>query len=468
MNVGFDVAQAALDLLRGAGGEPDATPGRLPLRIVGGAPAYDTPHRIVEACAAAIAANAIAVEQWWRHCGGAAQHIEIDLLQAAAGLYPVRYQRQNGYPMPLIPGAELAQDFFETADDRWFYPVASYPALRNRTLEILDCANTRPALARAIRKHTGDALEDLFALHRIPGACVRSRAQWLAHPQGQALSRNPTICIRRIADSAPVPPPATLPERPLSGLRVLDVSHVIAGPVVARTLAEQGAEALRISAPYQPDPLVQIMDTGIGKRAAFLDLRQEADTERLRRLCRDADVFIDSWRPGSLARRGFSAQDLTRMRPGIIHVSVSTYGSDGPWADRGGFEQIGQLVSGICHTEGRGGRPRLVPSHFLNDYLTGYLGAAGAAAALLLRSLHGGSYQVEVSLTGTSMWVQSLGEQPVPAQPVDPFAIQPVLESRDSPYGKLEQLPPIARFSRTPARWDLPPVPLGAHVAAWL
>ena len=459
---------AADDLLLGAGLDADFIAGRLPLKLAGEVPAYNTRHKIVEAVAAALAANACAVESFWRLCGGAPQRIEIDLKQAAASLYPVRYQRQNGYPMPLLPGAELAQDFFATSDGRWFYPVASYPHLRNKTLELLDCPNTIAGLAKAIRHRAADELEELFALHKVPAAYARSKEEWLNHPQGRCLALQPAITVQRIGETAPFSPPAALPERPLSGVRVLDCSHVIAGPVVARTLAEQGAEALRISGPHQPDPLVQIMDTGIGKRSAFLDLRTPIDTGKLRELCRVADVFIESWRPGSLDRRGFSATELASMRPGIVYVSVSTYGPAGPWAQRGGFEQIGQLVSGICHTEAAGGRPRLVPTHFLNDYLTGYLGAAGTATALLLRARYGGSYHVNVSLTRTSMWVQSLGEQLLPAQAVDPFAIEPRLESRDSPYGRLDQLPPVAQFSITPSRWDLPPVPLGAHRAHWI
>ncbi|PJI42236.1 CoA transferase [Ferrovibrio sp.] len=456
----------ALALLSQMGLDAASFPARHPLRIIGDVPAFDTQHRIVEAAAISLAAYAIAVDCFWQENRGRAQRLSIDLLQAAAAIYPVRYQKQNGYPMPLLPGAELAQDFFPTRDERWFYPVASYPHLRNRALEILDCANTKAALGRAIAGHKADELEALFTAHKIPAAYVRTKPEWQAHPQGQILARLPAVQVRQVGDAGYVAP-ASAPSRPLEGIRVLDFSHVIAGPVTARTLAEHGADVLRVSAPHQPDPLIQIMDTGIGKRTAFLDIRNPADLDRLKALCRTADVFVDSWRPGVLAKYGLTPEQLSDIQPNLIYVTINTFGPHGPWADRGGFEQIGQLVSGICHTESRGGRPRLVPTHFLNDYLTGYLAAAGVVAALTRRFRTGGSYHVAASLTQTSMWVQSLGEAEPGRDTVNPFEISPVLEKRASPFGMLEQLPPVVGFSDTPARWDLPPHPLGAHLPHW-
>ena len=456
----------ALSLLSQMGFDASSYPARNPVRVTGDAPSFDTHHRIVEASAISLVAYATAVDCFWQEKRGKAQKLSVDLLQAAAAIYPVRYQKQNGYPMPLLPGAELAQDFFQTRDGRWFYPVASYPHLRNRTLEILDCANTKVALGRVIARREADALEALFAAHKIPAAYVRTRSEWRAHPQGRILAGIPAVQIRRIGE-APYAAPASSPSRPLADLRVLDFSHVIAGPVAARTLAEHGADVLRISAPHQPDPLVQIMDTGIGKRTAFLDIRNAADLGKLKDLCRSADVFVDSWRPGVLAKHGLTPEQLSAIQPNLIYVTINTFGPHGPWADRGGFEQIGQLVSGICHTEGRGGRPRLVPTHFLNDYLTGYLAAAGVVAALHRRQREGGSYHVTASLTQTSMWVQSLGEVAPENTTVNPFEIAPVLERRASPFGMLEQLPPVVGFSETPPCWELPPHPLGSHLPVW-
>lgn len=462
--LGNTARTAIRSLLHGAGLAAEVAP----LRLTGLAPDYATRHRIVLAAVAALGAQACAAEAWWRHRGGRGQDIEIELVQAAAGLCTVHYQRQHGYSMPARPGAELKGGFYKTADGRWFYPIGPYPHLRNGILDALDCPNNAAAIGRAIGSMPADELEALFASRKLPGVFVRTREEWLAHEQGALLSGVPVISIEKVDDEDGSGPGGERGAQPLSGLRVLDVSHVIAGPVAARTLAEQGAQVLRVSAPHQPDPVQQIMDTGIGKRSAFLDLDVPADVRRLRMLCSTADVFVQSWRPGGMERRGLSPREVAGIRPGIVYVSVNAYGGAGPWATRGGFEQVGQIVSGIAHDEGDDGQPRLVPTFLLNDYLTGYLAAAGAVVGLLLRATRGGSYHVSVSLTRTSMWVQAFGTVARPDAPIDPADLRPRLERRNSPFGSLDQVPPIAQFSLTPSRWALPPAPLGAHAAEWI
>ena len=280
------------------------------------------------------------------------------------------------------------------------------------------------------------------------------------------------MCIRdsKIADSEPEPARANV--RPLDGLRVLDLGHVIAGPVVARSLAEHGADVLRITSPAMQDPFRQTVDTNIGKRSAFLDFDAPTGLQAARDLIAGADVVVQSWRPGSMRNRGLGPQDAAAIRPGVIYVTVTAFGDEGPWGQRGGFEQLGQTVSGISVREGGKGKPRVVPPYLLNDYLTGYLGATGVMQALIRRAQEGGSYHVKVSLARTSMWVQDLGllTDFDPAQPRRHFALElnPLLERRESAYGVLEQFPPVAQFSRTRAAWVLPPAPNGAHPARWL
>jgi crotonobetainyl-CoA:carnitine CoA-transferase CaiB-like acyl-CoA transferase len=441
------------------------------LRLHGVNPPFQSPHELTISAAAAIGAYALAVEKWWHMATGQRQSVGIDWMQAASSLNPGHFQTQSGYALPALSLlTELKADFYRTADDRWFFPIGSYPHLRDGVLELLDCANTAPALAAAIRRQSGDALETAFAERKLPGACARTEEEWLAHPQGKLLAATPVVEVRRIGDSEPEMPGAGA--RPLDALRVLDLGHVIAGPVVARSLAEHGADVLRISPPANQDPFRQTVDTNIGKRSAFLDFDRARDLAKARELLGAADVIVQSWRPGSMERRGLGPRDAAAVRPGIVYVSVSAYGEEGPWGNRGGFEQLGQTVSGIAVREGADGRPRVVPTYLLNDYLTGYLGAAGAMIALIRRATEGGSYHVRVSLTRTSMWVQGLGRTPgyEPRADRGHFAdrLAPLLETRQSAYGPLQQLPPVAQFSRTPARWDLPPAPNGVHPAEWL
>ena len=323
-------------------------------------------------------------------------------------------------------------------------------------------------VAEAVRRWKGAELEEAIVAADACAALVRSHAEWAGHAQAAAVAELPLLTVTKIGDSDPEV--AGSGDRPLDGVRVLDVTHVLAGPTCARTLAEHGADVLRVSAPQQPDAHPQILDTNLGKRCAYIDLRRADDLQRMRDLARSADVFVQSWRPGSLDRMGLGAKDLAALRPGIVYVSVSCFGSDGPWAGRKGFEQMGQTASGIALAEGDAdgaGRPRLVPTYLLNDYLTAYLGAAGALMALSRRAREGGSYHVSVCLTRSSMWVQALGLQPLPAEVQTLASLRPVLCARDSAFGILEQLGPVAGFSRTPAHWALPTAPLGSAAPAW-
>jgi hypothetical protein len=441
------------------------------LRFFGTIPSFDSAHKLTLSSAAAIGAYAMGVEQWWHLATGERQVVGIDWMQAACALNPGHFQKQGGYLLPALSLlTELKADFYKTADNRWFFPIGSYPHLRDGVLDLLQCANNPAALGASIGRWDADALEAAFGEHKLPGVYARSAQEWRKHPQGALLAAKPTIEVLKIGDSEPeMPRPRS---RPLDNVRVLDLGHVIAGPVIARSLAEHGAQVLRVTSPLLQDPFRQTVDTNIGKRSAFLNLDTELDRLKARELVSSSDVVVQSWRPASLEKRGLGAEDAAAIRPGVIYVSVSAFGDEGPWATRGGFEQLGQVVSGIAITEGGTGRPRVVPTYLLNDYLTGYLGAAGVMQALVRRAREGGSYHVKVSLTQTSMWVQGLGlEGAYEARDTRRhFAeeLAPALESRDSAYGPLEQLPPVAQFSRTRAHWALPPAPNGAHPAAWI
>ncbi len=436
------------------------------LLFKGRVPALSTRHQIVAAQAAAVASVAVLVADRWRHAGGPKQQVVIEALQAACSLNPANFQTQHGYPIsPSILIQELKAGFYRTADDRWFFPCGSYPHLRDGTLELLGCANTSSAMARAIAGWSSDELETAFVEHRLTGAYARTASEWLAHPQGLALSAEPVISIEKISDTEPEPASPQL--RPLDDLRVLDMAHVIAGPLVSRTLAEHGADVLRICRPDRPDPLSLIIDTCVGKRSSYLDFTRPGDGERLQALISESDVFVQSFRPDALESVGFGPAEMAQLRPGLIYVSVSCFGFEGPWAGRKGFEYLAQAVSGISIAEGTEGQPKLVPSHLLNDYMTGYLAAAGVLAALRRRAVEGGSFHVKVSLARTSMWIQALGLQDRPAGTEEFAELKPLMESRNSPFGILKQLPPVAQFSHTPAHWSLPPSPLGSHAPVW-
>jgi crotonobetainyl-CoA:carnitine CoA-transferase CaiB-like acyl-CoA transferase len=439
------------------------------IEFQGPAPELQSPHKLASATAAAIAAQAATVMELWRMRTGEQQTVRVDFSDSVHALRPGRYQKQNGYSLdPHNIVNEPVNGFFQCRDGKWIFFVGAYPHLRNGLLRVVDSANTKEALSAAVAKWDSGTLEETLSAEGLTAGVIRTPQEWRSHQHGSQMVGAPVVTIEKIGESEPEPLGRAL--RPLSGLRVLDLTHIIAGPVVARTLAEQGADVLHITVPELPDPLPMIMDTGIGKRNAYLDLKKLEDVSRMRTLCREADIFVQSWRPGSVARLGFGPEEVSRLRPGVIYVSVSAFG-DGPWGDRAAFDQIAQSVTGIAHTEGAGGPPRLVPTYLLNDYLCGYLGAAGVNAALIKRAKEGGSYHVKISLAGTSMWVQSFGllptNQDMQGAQIDPIS-NPRYQRRNSAFGELHQLAPVAEFSRTVASWDLPPAPLGAHLAEWL
>ena len=238
--------------------------------------------------------------------------------------------------------------------------------------------------------------------------------EWAQHPQAAAIASLPLLEIEKIGDS----PPEALPDgpRPLSGVRVLDLTRVLAGPTCARTLAEHGADVLRITARHLPSISSREDDTGHGKLSAYIDLREEKELETMIGLVREADVFSQGYRPGTLARRGLSPEDLAILRPGIVYVSLSAFGRVGPWADRRGFDTVVQTVSGITTRQGElfpGAQPgpQFYPVSAI-DYLTGYLMAFGTLAALARRVREGGSWLVRISLAQVGRWLVELGEVP--------------------------------------------------------
>ena len=329
---------------------------------------------------------------------------------------------------------------------------------------MLGCANEREAVAATVARWDGQALENALAEARQCGALLRTAAEWAAHPQGQALAAVPRVEIVRLGDSAPEPLPAA--DRPLRGVRVLDLTRILAGPTCARTLAEHGADVLYIASPNLPNPPRFILDTGHGKLSAHLDLEQPAAVEQLRGLVRETDVFSEGYRSGSLARRGFGPNELVKLRPGLIYVAINCYGHAGPWEERPGWEQLAQTVTGLTATHSSPDRPVRIPAPVC-DYTTGYLAALGTMVALWRRAHVGGSYLVRASLCQTGMWLHRLGPICDPAAARGLESVDDLCTETHMPLGRLKHLRPALEMSETPPRWERPVVPLGTHPLVW-
>jgi len=435
------------------------------LAITGGEdPVFLTPWRIAAAGSAALGAVGLAVSDLWRLRTGKPQGVTVDRHAATASLRSNTYVLQNGKkPVSWDPLA----GHYPTRDGRVMFLHTNHPHHRAGALRITGAkAETREALAEAVAQWDGLAIEQAIADGGCVGGLVRSREEWNAHPHGVAVAKLPLIDIVKIGEAPPRPLPKG--ERPLSSVRALDLTRVLAGPTSGRVLAENGADVLHIAAPHLPYQTEILMDTGHGKRCAWVDLTKPAGIESMTGLLREADIFTQGYRPGTVAARGFSPERVAELRPGIVCVSICAYGHAGPWADRRGFDSIVQNVTGLSATQGSLAKPRNLPVQAL-DYIAGYLGALGAMVGLARRVEQGGSWLVRVSLVQVAHWLASLGTvEPGKGVAELPEAdLARYLMESDGLFGHLRHLKPVVQLSETPPFFAKPPEPLGTSPARW-
>ena len=443
------------------------------VEITGGTdPILPTSFRIAETSAAALAATGLAVSDLWQLRTGRRQDVAVDRRQATASLRSGHYMKLNGAPVSTARNAVMG--VYPAKNGRWSYLHCNFPNHRAAALGVLGVPEDREAVREAVAKWDALELEEAIIAAKGAGGMVRTMDEWAKHPQAAAIASLPLMEIVKIGGS----PPEKLPDgdRPLSGIRVLDLTRVLAGPTCARTLAEHGADVLKISAAHLPNLGYQEYDTGHGKLSAHLDLREPEDVETLRGLVRDADVFSQGYRPGTLGTRGFSPEALANVRPGIVFVSLCAFSHVGPWASRRGFDTVVQTVSGITARQGElfpgaAPGPQFYPVSAI-DYVTGYLMAFGAMVALARRVREGGSWLVRISLAQTGRWLVGRGEVPKgDLKDVSKEFTSAELErwsvTTDTPVGRLRHLGPVVRLSETPPRWARPSVPLGYHEPVW-
>lgn len=421
-------------------------------------------YAVTELAAASVGAAALAVRQLIAAQGGPAAEVVVDRRLASLwfgwSLHPVGWE-------PPPPWDPVAGDY-RTADG-WIRLHTNAPHHRTAALTVLGAPVERAAVARAVAGWRGAELEAAVVAQGGCAAMMRTGAEWAAHEQGRALAGEPLVALATQPGSFS-PGWAPTPSRPLAGLKVLDLTRVLAGPVATRFLAGYGAQVLRIDPPGWSEPGV-IPEVTLGKRCARLDLHLPADRAVFERLLAEADVLVHGYRPAALEGLGFGEQARRRLNPGLVDVTLDAYGWSGPLSGRRGFDSLVQMSAGIAHRgmQWRGAhKPVPLPVQAL-DHATGYLIAAAAVRGLTSRLTQGETTQARLSLARTALLLAELSP-PVAAvaQPLAPAGaadLAPALEQ--TAWGPARRyLPPVV-VSGAPMTWDRPASELGSSPPRW-
>jgi hypothetical protein len=447
-------------------------PGQLPSRM----PAED----VALACtgAALLAAAALHAQRGGDGGSRGSPAARLDRGHVAAAFRSEAHLRVDG--TPAGPGFAPLSRFWPAADG-WVRTHGNYPWHRSALLGALGCAGDPESVAAAMAGLGAREAEDLITGAGGVAAAVRGEASWRDEPPGRAVAETHLVEAASIGGAPPRWRPAGA--LPASGIRVLDLTRVIAGPVATRYLGALGADVLRLDPPDRPELTAQTYDGLLAKRSALLDLGAADGAARLHELLAGADVLVHGYRPHALDRFGLSPQALAEWHPGLVVVSLSAWGSRGPWGGRRGFDSIVQAASGIAMAESPDGEhPGALPCQLL-DHGTGYLCAAAALQGLSRQYAHGGTQFRELSLARTAHWLLGLprggsggSSPPEPAEPRDAAAASAPagggaeaawLMTLESAAGPVTTVRPPGQLDDAPLAWPRPLSRYGGDDATW-
>jgi len=449
------------------------------IRLPGAEPALPSSFAVGTAAQAGIALAALAALQYWQLRSGCRQEVSVGMRDAAIECRSDHYFAIDGQPVEFH---DPLTGLYRCGDGGWVRIHANFEHHREGALKLLSCAAARAEITAALDGHSAIGFEEQAAVAGLPVVALRSFAQWDTHPQGLAMAGLPLLSIARIGDGpacwtrAAAGGPSVAPgggaaaSPLLAGVRVLELTRILAGPVCGRTLAAYGADVMLVNSPRLPN-IDAIADTSRGKLSTLIDLKDKTGCATMYRLLNSADVFLQGYRPDAIGGLGFGPEELAGRYPGLVYASLSAYGAQGPWRQRRGFDSLVQTAAGFNVAEAQAAgsaTPKPLPTQIL-DHASGYLLAFGIGAALAKRATEGGSWHVQVSLAQTAHWLRSLGRVCGGFSIANPGRadVADLLETSDSGFGALTTVRHAAHFSRTPAAWRLPSMPIGAHPAAW-
>lgn len=376
----------------------------------------------------------------------------------ATSLRPIGWQVPN-------PWDPIAGDY--KTRDGWIRLHTNAPLHRLAAERILGTHVDKAGMAKAVVLWNKEALETAIVQAGGCAAEMRSPEEWLLHPQGRAVSDEPLIHMdRQLLTNSPARP--VDPARPLAGIKVLDLTRVLAGPVATRCLAAYGAQVLRIDPPHWDEPGL-VPEVTLGKRLARLDLRNEAALANMKELIASADVILHGYRPGALEHLGLGSAIRHQINPSLIDVSLNAYGWTGPWRDRRGFDSLVQMSSGIAHAgmqHFEADKPVPMPVQTL-DQATGYLMAAAAIMGITERLQSNTVLHARLSLARTAqLLLDYRTDARYPA-----FAPETDADRSDTiehtPWGKAQRIQWPIQINGCPADWATPARELGSDSACW-
>jgi crotonobetainyl-CoA:carnitine CoA-transferase CaiB-like acyl-CoA transferase len=432
--------------------------------ITGADPALATPWPVGEVAAVALARAGVSAAGLARRAGGDPGPVRTGVGDAAASTIGFAVMRVDGESMARTNAENPWVGRYRCADGRWIHLHGGFPPLVERLSSLLDlpAEADEARIAAAVATWESGPLEDAIAERRGCSAIIRSEDEWREHLQG-ALVHTWSTVERRDAGVAAATRWSPSPTRPLEGLRVLDLTRVLAGPTCGRTLAAFGADVLHVRGPNVPFVPAFVVDTGHGKRQAFADFTDAEQLAALRKVALDADVVVQGYRPGVVARYGLDEESLRADGfPGVFG-SVSAFGHDGPWADRAGWEQLAQSTSGLCLDPLGDEKPAMLPCSF-TDYTTGFVMAAGIMEALEASLDDDRAKRVDGSLCQTAAWMLRVGRRDDVGTP---SGFAPTILRSETGFGVVDHLGPCIEVDGLDVGWARPTTPLGEGRLRW-
>jgi len=410
---------------------------------------------VTDLACASVATAGQAVSELLQQHTGRLPHLEVD--RRLASFWFATSIRPLGWSVPPM-WDPVAGDY--ATKDGWIRLHTNAPHHRAAAETVLGAVDNRAAMASNVAQWAKSDLEQAVVDAGGCAAEMRTWAQWQAHPQGQAVNAEPLVHFENNGHSPEKPWQGSV-ARPLAGIKVLDLTRVLAGPVASRFLAGLGADVLRIDPPTWNEPGV-IPEVTLGKRCARLDLHAPADRAVFEHLLKDADVLLHGYRADALERLGYGVAERQRLAPGLVDVCLNAYGWGGPWQNRRGFDSLVQMSSGIAEAGmhwKRADKPTPLPLQAL-DHATGYLMAASAIRLL------GTGRSARLSLARTAKLLIEAGagtDEPLRAEDENDQGI--LVEQ--TPWGPAHRLQVPLKITGTPVQWELPASELGSHRAQW-